>query len=91
MQAHIRRKLTEEAWSPEQAEGRADRGGTPMASHETIHRFVHGDKRKGGDLHKSLRRTYRCRRKRRNTRNNRGHILGRVVTGKRPPAVDCQD
>ncbi|MFM2375802.1 MAG: hypothetical protein RLZZ165_899 [Bacteroidota bacterium] len=91
MEAHIRRKLTEEDWSPEQAEGRADREGIPMASHETIHRFVHQDKRKGGDLYKSLRRTHRCRRKRRNTRKNRGHIIGRVGIEKRPTAVDRQD
>jgi transposase, IS30 family len=91
MEAHIRRKLTEEDWSPEQVKGRADREGIPMASHETIYRFVYEDKRKGGDLYKSLRRTHRCRRKRRNTRKSRGHILGRVGIEKRPPAVDRQD
>lgn len=91
MEAHIREKLTDDDWSPEQVKGRADKEGIPMASHETIYQFVYADKRNGGELYKSLRRTHRCRRKRKNTRKNRGQIIGRVGIEKRPPAVDRQD
>jgi IS30 family transposase len=62
-----------------------------MASHGTIHRFVHGIKRREGDFHKRLRRIHRCRSKRRNPLRNRGHITERVGIEKRPPAVDRQN
>lgn len=42
--------------SPEQIKGRCDLLGVPMVSHERLYQFVWEDKKKGGELHKHLRR-----------------------------------
>jgi transposase, IS30 family len=91
MEDHIREAIMHDEWSPEQIKGRAKKDGISMASHETIYQFVYEDKRAGGTLYTKLRRSHRCRRKRKNTNKRRGMIIGRVGIEKRPPVVDRQD
>ena len=91
MEVVIRDGLKDQDWSPEQIKGRADLKGVPMASHETIYKFVYEDKADGGELYKSLRQKRKYRRKRGNTKHRRGQIVGRVGIEKRPPIVDRQE
>ena len=57
-------ELLTEQLSPEQIKGRCDLLGVPMVSHERLYQFVWEDKKKGGELHKHLRRYGRKYRKR---------------------------
>jgi IS30 family transposase len=91
MEGHIRAKLMNDEWSPEQIKGRATKDGISMASHETIYKLVYEDKVAGGALYTKLRRSHRCRRKRKNTNKKRGMIIGRVGIENRPPVVDRQE
>lgn len=49
-------KLLKKGFSPEQIVGRSRLEGIAMVSHETIYRWIWEDKRRGGKLHKYLRR-----------------------------------
>lgn len=81
-------ELLMEQLSPEQIKGRCDLLGVPMVSHERLYQFVWEDKRKGGELHKHLRRHGRKYRKRGAAKDSRGIIKGRVGIEQRPAVVD---
>lgn len=78
-------------YSPEQMVGRAKLDGVEMVSIETIYGYVWQDKRKGGILHKSLRKQGKTYRKRGHLKDNRGVIAGRVDIDKRPLIVDKKE
>ena len=74
--------------SPEQIKGRCDLLGVSMVSHERLFQFVWEDKRKGGGLHKHLRRHGRKYRKRGAAKDSRGIIKERVGIEQRPAVVE---
>ena len=71
-------KLLKKGFSPEQIVGRSRLEGIAMVSHETIYRWIWEDKRRGGKLHKYLRRQGRRYAKRGSKNAGRGFIPGRV-------------
>ncbi len=87
MQKRIR-KLLKRGYSPEQIAGRERLDGREMVSHETIYQWIWQDKRRGGDLHKFLRRQGRKYAKRGSKNAGRGHIPNRVDIDQRPKEVD---
>jgi IS30 family transposase len=78
-------------WSPEQVAGRlrlehaAD--ARMRVSAETIYQWVYRDSARGGDLHKSLRRGHRRRRKQGRCGTGRGLIRDRIGIAARPAVV----
>jgi len=77
-------------YSPEQISGLAKREKRFCVSHETIYQYIWEDKKKGGDLHKHLRRKGRRYRKRGSAKDSRGIIAGRVDISMRPKIVDTR-
>ena len=67
-------KLLKKGFSPEQIVGRSRLEGIAMVSHETIYRWIWEDKRRGGKLHKYLRRQGRRYAKRGSKNAGRGFI-----------------
>jgi IS30 family transposase len=55
MEKHIRDKLTEEQWSPQQIIGQAKLQCIPMISHERIYQLIRNDRQAGGVLWKHTR------------------------------------
>ncbi len=82
------RKLLKKGFSPEQIAERERLEGREMVSHETIYRWIWRDKRRGGDLHKLLRRQGRKYAKRGSKSAGRGFIPNRVDIDERPEIVD---
>ena len=82
------RKLLKKGFSPEQITGRERLEGREMVSHETIYRWIWEQKRRGGDLHKYLRRQGRKYAKRGSKNAGRGFIPNRVDIDKRPEEVE---
>ena len=64
-------------YSPEQIVGRCKGLGFPMVSVERLYQWIWDDKRKGGDLYRSLRRKGRKHGKRGSAHNSRGCIPNR--------------
>ena len=62
-----------------------------MVSHETIYRWIWEDKRRGGKLHKYLRRQGRRYAKRGSKNAGRGFIPGRVDIDERPEIVELKE
>ena len=87
MQKRVR-KLLKKGFSPEQIAGRERLEGKTMVSHETIYQWIWADKRRGGDLHKYLRRQGRKYAKRGSKNAGRGLIPNRVDIDQRPSIVD---
>ena len=71
-------KLLKKGFSPEQIVGRSRLEGIAMVSHETIYRWIWEDKRRGGKLHKYLRRQGRRYAKRGSKNAGRGFIRKRL-------------
>lgn len=59
-------------------------------SHETIYGHVYADKKRGGTLHKGLRRRHKKRRNRGHSKERRGIIKGRALIHERPAIVETQ-
>lgn len=78
-------------FSPEQIVGRSRLEGIAMVSHETIYRWIWEDKRRGGKLHKYLRRQGRRYAKRGSKNAGRGFIPGRVDIDERPEIVELKE
>ncbi len=78
-------------FSPEQIVGRSRLEGSAMVSHETIYRWIWEDKRRGGKLHKYLRRQGRRYAKRGSKNAGRGFIPGRVDIDERPEIVELKE
>ncbi len=85
------RKLLKKGFSPEQITGRERLEGREMVSHETIYRWIWLDKRRGGDLHKFLRRQGRKYAKRGSKNAGRGFIPNRVDIDNRPEIVELKE
>lgn len=83
--------LIEEGFSPEQVAGRCKLDNQTMVSHETIYRWIWDDKRKGGELHKHLRRQGRKYRHRGSAKDSRGKILNRVDISQREAEVEKKE
>src|SRR5574344_1635952 len=77
-------------FSPEQITGLAQREKRLCVSHEAIYEYIWEDKKKGGDLHKYLRRKGRRYQKRGSAKSSRGIIAGRVDISMRPKIVDTR-
>lgn len=77
-------------WSPEQISGRLRREGGLRISHETIYRHVWRDKFEGGDLYGCLRQATKLRRKRHNSYDRRGRLLGKRHISERPTSVEAR-
>jgi len=75
-------------WSPEQISGRLKLEGRLDISHETIYLHVWRDKANGGSLYKHLRGSRKLRRKRHNSRQSRGRLLGKRHISDRPSWID---
>lgn len=75
-------------WSPEQISGRLKAGEAIKISHETIYKHIWSDKRKGGSLHKHLRRNGKKYNHRSKGAAGRGCIPNRIDIDQRPPIVD---
>jgi IS30 family transposase len=80
--------LLAEGWSPEQISGRLRRDGTLRISHETIYKYVWGEKHAGGSLHLSLRQRTKKHRKRYATTERRGRLAGKRHIIERPAVVE---
>lgn len=75
-------------YSPEQIVGRCKGLGFPMVSVERLYQWIWDDKRKGGDLYRSLRRKGRKHEKRGSAHNSRGCIPNRKDISERPAIVE---
>jgi IS30 family transposase len=84
-------ELLKKDYSPEQIAGYCKEEGIECVSHETIYRYIWSDKKKGGDLHKHLRRKGRKYRKRGNKTDTRGIIPNRTDIEKRPEIVEKRE
>jgi IS30 family transposase len=82
--------LLKEKWSPEQIAGRLRLEGLFRISHETIYQYVWQDKKHGGMLFKHLRCSPKQRRKRHNTRDSRGILLGKRHISERSAEVETR-
>lgn len=85
VQARLRHYLKND-WSPEQIAGRLRRLETLTISHQTIYRFIHQDRRYGGQLYKHLRRLKPYRKRYGTTRG--APCPDRVSIDERPAVVD---
>jgi IS30 family transposase len=86
--------LAYEKWSPELIAKRLSKESEHCVSHETIYKWIwiakhsnHTKHREYKDIHKHLRHNGR-RQKRKNQKDNRGAITGRVSIEQRPSVVD---
>ena len=84
-------KYLEEDFSPEQIVGRAALDKLPCVSTETIYQFIWKNKKNGGCLYQHLRNKGKRYRKRGQTKDNRGLIVGRVDIDQRPAVVEKKD
>jgi len=82
------KRLLGRRWSPEQISGRLRREGRLSISHETIYLYIWRDKAEGGELYKCLRSAQKLRRKRHNSRESRGRVIGKRHISERPAAID---
>lgn len=80
--------LLRKRWSPEQISGRLRRDRRLWISHETIYRYVWQDKFEGGDLYRCLRQSPKLRRKRHNSYDRRGRLVGKRHISERPASVE---
>lgn len=90
MKQYIDLKLRNNQWSPEQIKGRCNLDGIPMVSVERIYQYIYKDQSEGGNLYLDLRTARRWRKKRLNSRHQRGQIPNRVMIGERPEIVDTK-
>ena len=60
-------------------------------SHETIYSLIWDDKKRKGNLHKHLRRKCRRYKKRGNSNDTRGKIIGRVGIENRPKEAEKRE
>ena len=77
-------------WSPEQIAAVLSRSGQLRISHETIHRYIWADKRRGGVLHTHLRGAPTLRRKRYGSYERRGRMAGKRPITARPASVETR-
>lgn len=83
--------LIREDYSPEQVVGFLKKNNEETVSHETIYSLIWDDKKRKGNLHKHLRRKGRRYKKRGNSNETRGKIIGRVGIEKRPKEAEKRE
>jgi transposase, IS30 family len=81
-------ELLEQDWSPEQISNHIKLEGSFLISHETIYHFILKDKKNGGNLYKHLRIMPKLRRKRYNSHDSRGILVGKRHISARPASVE---
>ena len=89
---HVKRKLSEEQWSPEQI-GKQLELGYPddlkmRISHQCVYEWIGRDRASGGIYYKHLRQSHRKRRRRYGSTGKTGQIKDRVGIEHRPPELD---
>lgn len=82
--------LIKKKWSPEQISFVLKKAGILSISHETIYKHILYDKKHGGTLYTHLRIMPKVRRKRYNTRDSRGRLLGKRSILDRPDEVKAR-
>src|SRR5712692_9129684 len=82
--------LVREDWSPEQIAGRLRSDQELAISHETIYRYIWGDKHQGGTLYRHLRGARKQRRKRYGRYDSRGRLAGKRWITERPAVVQAR-
>jgi transposase, IS30 family len=82
--------LIKKKWSPEQISFILKKSGVLSISHETIYKHILYDKKHGGTLYTYLRIIPKIRRKRYNTRDSRGRLLGKRSIQERPTEVETR-
>lgn len=88
--AVIEEKLRDEQLSPEQISGWMREEKKINVSHERIYQHIYTDQRKGGALHKQLRRTGKKYNKRKGKTSGRGIIPNRIDISERPAIVETR-
>ena len=78
-------------WSPEQISCSLKGRKNIHISHERIYQFIWSEKHSGGTLYKHLRYSQKKKRKRYNSKDNRGQIKGRVNIKERPEVVERKE
>src|SRR5690606_15175869 len=89
MEKEIRRRLTEDQWSPDQIHGHARRHGRPMVSHERIYQLIRSDKASGGELYKHTR--HRLKHRKRPVGGGGRAIRDKRSIEERPAVVDRRE
>jgi len=79
--------LIREEWSPEQISGWVSENMSCSVSHEHIYQYILSDKKRGGDLYQYLR-CKKQRKKRYDSHERRGQLVGRVSIEQRPDIVE---
>lgn len=90
IEVYVRSQLAKD-YSPEQIHGRAIIDKIPCVSVERIYQFVWADKKEGGPLYKHLRNRGKRYRKRGQSKDSRGLLVGRVDIDQRPDIVDKKE
>lgn len=97
MLRYIRKKLSVEKWSPELISQKGLEKYDEFVSHETIYKYIwkakfsnHKKLKTDKDLHKNLRH-HKRRRKRKNSKGNRGYIPNRVAISKRDKSIESRE
>ena len=78
-------------YRPEQVVGFLKKNKEETVSHETIYRLIWDDKKRKGNLYKHLRRRGRRYRKRGNSKDSRGKIIGRVGIENHPKKAEKRE
>ena len=86
MEKRIIKSLTEEQWSPEQINGRSQKDGCPMVSHERIYQLIRKDKLEGGELYKHTR--HRLKHRKRPVGGKKIVIKDKVSIDDRPAVIN---
>lgn len=89
-QYKIVRHYLRKKWSPKQIVGTLRPQGLVSMSHQSIYRYVVGDRQAGGALWKHLRLKMKLRRKRYGKHDWRGVLRGKKHILERPPAVELR-
>lgn len=77
-----------EDFSPEQVSGKLRKSSELSISHETIYRYVWGDRARGGDPYRHLRCANKQRRKPHGRCDSRGRLAGKRHASERPASVE---
>jgi IS30 family transposase len=89
MEKHIRDKMENHQWSPEEIVGVARKEGKEMVCRSRIYEYIKADKKAGGGLWKHCR--HRLKHRRRPVGAGVGHIPNRVSIHYRPPQVESRE
>lgn len=91
MMSDITERIRQYRWQPEQISNRIRKQGLAMVSTTTIYRYIHQDRKNGGDLYRYLRRRKRYRKLTGQYQDKRGQIKNRVDISSRPEIVDRKE